>query len=234
MAHNWLIVYKMKLKILVFVFIFCALELNAQEPYFCTKVGTVLEYTRRYTDGEIKWYHKMKILEVTNDSGTGEIVCTAEIKDIKGKSKMRGPVEVVAMLTDGSVGVNPGSVMANAIQGLVGGMFKVTSSGDYTILPLHMKVGDRLPDAFCSVKAMGMTMKISVTKRKVISEEMLTTPVGTFDCVVVQEHKVEKGMTRNRVTTAKTWYSRDMGMIRHDTYDQDGKLETIEELTSIK
>ena len=50
---------------------------------------------------------------------------------------------------------------------------------------------------------------------------------------MVSEHKVEKGMMRNRVTTARTWYARGIGMVRHDTYDRNLKLETTEVLEKI-
>ena len=66
-----------------------------------------------------------------------------------------------------------------------------------------------------------------------LRSEVLSTPAGDFDCVVVSEHKVEKGPGRNRVTTALTWYARGTGMVRHDTYDRNMKLETSEVLIGI-
>ena len=50
---------------------------------------------------------------------------------------------------------------------------------------------------------------------------------------MVSEHKVERGLGRNRVTTALTWYARGIGMVRHDTYDKDMVLETSEVLIEI-
>ena len=78
-----------------------------------------------------------------------------------------------------------------------------------------------------------MTMNVTVTERRVLGTDTLTTPAGTFPCVIVSEHKVEKGMMRNRVTTARTWYARGVGMVRHDTYDRNLKLETTEVLEKI-
>ena len=96
-----------------------------------------------------------------------------------------------------------------------------------------MKPGDILPDANCTVKAGLLQYKVSVTQRKVLRLETLKTPAGEFECTVVSEHKVEKGPGRNRETTALTWYSTGVGMVRHDTYDKRLKLETSEILCRI-
>ena len=81
---------------------------------------------------------------------------------------------------------------------------------------------------------MGLTWRVRVTDRKVLRVERLETPAGMFDCPVVSEHKVEKGPGRNRETTALTWYAEGIGMVRHDTYDRSGLLETSEVLTGIR
>ena len=57
---------------------------------------------------------------------------------------------------------------------------------------------------------------------------------GKFECIVIRERKVEKGMGRNRHTIADTWYARGVGMVRHDTHDPDLNLLTSEVLTSIE
>ena len=78
----------------------------------------------------------------------------------------------------------------------------------------------------------GGTMK-AVFSNMYPNEEIvsrITVPAGTFDCIVVREHKVERGPGRNRTTTGETWYARGIGYLRHDTYDKNLKLETTEVL----
>ena len=101
------------------------------------------------------------------------------------------------------------------------------------MLPSVLMPGDTLQSASGKVRALGMTMNVTVTERLVLGTDTLTTPAGTFPCVIVSEHKVEKGMMRNRVTTARTWYACGVGMVRHDTYDRNLKLETTEVLEKI-
>ena len=96
-----------------------------------------------------------------------------------------------------------------------------------------MAPGDTLPDVYASVKVLGMTMKITVTQRQVLKFETIATPAGTYDCIVIREKKLEKGLGRNRHTIADTWYSKGIGMVRHDTYNLQLELQTSEILTAI-
>ena len=76
-------------------------------------------------------------------------------------------------------------------------------------------------------------MKITVTQRQVLRFETIQTPAGTYHCAVIRETKLEKGMGRNRHTIADTWYSKGVGMVRHDTYNLELELQTSEILTGI-
>lgn len=220
--------------IILFSFL-SSLSLFSQEeaPYFCTTEKRVLEYVRKYTDGNIKWYHEMIINKVSLNGGKGVIEYSSQLFNEKKRPLIENPAIMIATVDNGSVTVNIAESMASIFKSVLGEKRKISSQGDMSVLPSDMAPGDTLKSAFCSVSFLGMTMNISVTDRKVLCYETIITPAGTFDCIVIQESKVEKGMGRNRHTSAKTWYSRGMGMIRHDTYNKKGILETSEVLTSI-
>lgn len=203
------------------------------EPYFCTKEGSTLEYVRKFTDGKVKWYHTMKINNVWLSEGKGTITYSSEMKDDKKKPLFDSPAEMTAFVDGGDVSVNIGASMAAVFKAKLGNKIKISSIGGVSTLPSNMSPGDTLPDAFCSIHALGLVMKISVTDRKVIKTERLKTNAGVFDCIVVREKKAEVGMGRRRFTTANTWYCRGYGMIRHDTYNKKGELETSEVLVKL-
>lgn len=203
-------------------------------PYFCDKEGATLEYTRTTVDGDVKWYHTMRIgaMVSTPDSTTVEYsshILTRKYKPYYGES----PAELKAVIKGGSVILNVAESVAAVFRTIFSENTRITSTGGESALPVDMSPGDTLPDVFSSVKAMGMTMRINVTERKVLRYERITTPAGEFDCIVVRERKVEKGMGRNRHTVADTWYARGVGMVRHDTHDKNLKLQTSEILTKI-
>ena len=74
---------------------------------------------------------------------------------------------------------------------------------------------------------------IDYTERKVLRTEKVTVPAGTFDCIVVQERKVEKAPLLKRENITLTWYSLEYGFVRHDSLLPDGSLESSEQLVSI-
>ena len=227
--------YILKL-ILLATLTFAAAEMAGQEhtPYFCNKANTTLEYTRATAGGEIKWYHTMAIKEVNRSTDTTAINYTSYIQNHKHKPYYgKEPAKLSATATNQGVTLNVAESVAAVFRTLFPGNTRITSTGGESALPSNITPGDTLPNVYSSVKALGMTMKITVTQRQVLRFETITTPAGTYDCIVIREKKVEKGMGRNRHTIADTWYSRGIGMVRHDTYNLYLELQTSEILTAI-
>ncbi len=203
-------------------------------PYFCNMADTVLEYVRTTSEGDVKWYHTMTIGTVRQIGGSTLIDYTSHILNHKRKPYYGDePAELSASVNQGSVTLDVAESVAAVFRTLLPSGAKITSSGGESTLPSDMAPGDVLPDVYASVKALGLTMKVTVTERKVLRSETISTPAGTFDCMVVRERKVEKGMGRNRHTIADTWYARGTGMVRHDTYNPDLELQTSEVLVSM-
>lgn len=214
----------------------CVAEVSGQspEPYFCNRENLSLEYTRTTVDGEVKWYHTMRIGEIKPYGDTTVIEYTSHILDHKGKPYYgETPAELEAVINGGDVTLNVAQSVAAVFRTIFSKRTKITSTGGASSLPCDMAPGDTLPDVYASVKALGLTMRITVTERQVLRYETIDTPAGRFDCIVVREKKVEKGMGRNRHTVADTWYSRGVGMVRHDTHDTDLQLQTSEILMEI-
>ena len=199
------------------------------QPYFCTDQGARLEYVRTEAESGKKVYsHVMSILDVKVDDAGMHVSYSSDFHKAGGAQMYGGPVSLNALVTpQGAVRLDPGDSMASVLRNMFPGV-KVTSSGAETVLPSMLVPGSSLPDASCTVSVAGVRYKVDITERKVLRNERIVTPAGGFDCVVVSEHKVEKGPGRNRVTTALTWYSRGVGMVRHDTYDRNMKLDTSE------
>ncbi|MBR4882472.1 MAG: hypothetical protein IKU18_01200 [Bacteroidales bacterium] len=214
-----------------------ATRMSGQEnaPYFCNKANTTLEYTRSTAEGEIKWYHSMAIKEAHNNGDTTTINYTSYIENHKNKPYYgKQPAELTAAITKQGVTLNVAESVAAVFRTLFPGNTRITSTGGESALPSNMAPGDTLPDVYASVKVLGMTMKITVTQRQVLRFETIQTPAGSYNCIVIREQKSEKGMGRNRHTIADTWYSKGIGMVRHDTYNLKMELLTSEILTGIR
>ena len=219
-----------RIAVLLLALVTC-LCVRAEEPYFCNRQGAQLQYERTTVDdGSLVWRHVMTIDRVGAD---GAIDYNSLFTKPSGAKMYGGPLALhVDVTQDGDVGMNVAGAVGSVFSNVFGAKHLKTTGGQ-TLLPADMEPGDVLPDASGTASTKVASMSVSVTRREVLSREILTTPAGTFDCVVVQEHKVEKGTLRNRITTARTWYARGIGMVRHDTYDRNFKLETSEVLVKI-
>lgn len=208
----------------------------AGQTYFCTRDGARLTYRRTTVrDGATKWVNEWTIgASRTASDGSRTVSYTVFQKDAKGKSKMKAPVRL-------SVGITPeGDVLMDLSQSalVLARAFlpkaEISAHGKTTVLPSSMKPGDRLPDASVIAGYAKLSYSANVMERKVLRRETINTPAGSFDCIVISEHKVEKAPAFSRVTTALSWYSDGIGLVRHDTYDKDMKLETSEVLVSVR
>ena len=205
------------------------------QPYFCDKSSTELHYVRTVLeDGSVRWTNTLYIKFVEkSDDGAMTIRYTMMRKSRKGKDAMKNPAELSVHITpSGDTVMGVDETMISSIKGFFPRM-NVTATGADSILPGNMTPGDCLPEASAVATVMGIDYNVKVIERKVVRNETISVPAGTFDCVVVSEHKIEKAPGYNRDTIAETWYARGVGMVRHDTF-QGGECVTSEVLVSIK
>ena len=123
-----------------------------------------------------------------------------------------------------------------------GEMFKtyedmeVTVSGTDLELPNNLKVGQELADANVTVKVdmggMSMDMTVNQVNRKVEKKESVTTPAGTFDCIVIYNETESKMMMASHSFPSRIWLSEGVGMIKQETWNKNGKLLSSMVLTS--
>lgn len=218
---------------LIITFIsFCTI--SGQE-FFSTNVGQHFKYVRRYADdGDIKWTHTMKINSVDRlANGQISVNYTSNVVNRKDRQIFKKPIEMNILIDkNGDITMDIASTATAVFQSVFPKSF-IKSSGGQTTLPSSMKKGNVLPDAKAKVSVIGVKYLVDVSKRVVIGTDTITTPAGTFDCVVVREQKLEKAPVYSRITTSYTWYSKGVGFVRHDTYDENMKLETRETLEAI-
>jgi len=106
-------------------------------------------------------------------------------------------------------------------------------ASDYKIPTLSEAPGTQLKDGSLTVGIQGpitMKMKVNITDRKVEASEMVTTPAGSFECVVLSQ-TVSTKIVVNVVGRSKEWYAPEIGMVRSESYNKKGKLLGYSELT---
>ena len=205
-----------------------------QEPYFCTRPGTHLYYERTKAGKTKLLQTTLFEIESSRLSAKGCTIRYAVTLTKANGSELYGgrAVQTAYASPEGDISLNFGET----VKAFVRNLFPRTSievSEASAVLPAQMQPGDTLPETHCSVKVMGITVRFDITERKVLRKERVATPAGTFDCMVVREHKKEDAPFHHVDEWLDNYYVQGLGYVRHDRYDKDFRLQDSEVLVRI-
>ncbi len=108
--------------------------------------------------------------------------------------------------------------------------------GDNLEFPAKMSPGDQLKDGIIKLIVPEMSMMNMTTKvynRKVEAREKITTEAGTFDCYKITYDVFTDGMIDFN-SKGKEWIAQDVGAVRTETYNKNGKLTGYTELIKLE
>lgn len=215
----------------ILLLILSGLPALAGEPFFCVLPGRTLYYERYDASGtKLKRTTTLDIVSVQPSGSGRRVEYGFALRKANGADMYGGRALLVTEIdADGTVRADLGASMKAVIHNLLPNA-KLVSNGETSRLPAGIKPGDVLQDAHCVVDAAGIKYRIDVTERRVLRAERITVPAGSFDCLVVREHKVEQGPGHHRDTISDSWYAPGVGYVRHDTYNKNMRLDTTEVL----
>lgn len=224
--------------LLLILTIFCS-TLLAQDPcatYFPFKEKTVLGYSYFDKKGKLTSKSVHTVDQVTS-RGDGSISATIEIQnqDKKGKEVSSASYEVNCV--NNSLQMNITEVMAPNMKASLENL-EIDISGDTFELPANLKNGQELPDIHTEIKAGTngvtiITMAIDHTNRLVEGKEKVSTEAGTFDCIKIS-YDVGLNMLISKNYRIISWYSENLGLVKQETYNKRGQLESKTELSGLK
>lgn len=227
----------MKKTILFTVMIFFGMALKAQEIFFPTKEGTVLVY--KSFDKKDKETNTMKytITHLKIDGSDMDITYLIESLDPKEKLVFKEEITIHQkgdkLYFDMSNFINKAAFQQN---GEIPAEIQVT--GNNLEVPSDPKPGDLLPDANVEMAMklgfINMKMSANVTNRKVEAIEDITVKAGTFKGYKFSSevNSIVMGMKVNSKNT--DWYAKGVGIVKTESYDKNGKLQSYMELIELK
>jgi len=176
--------------------------------------------------------HEIRSVEKDGEGMKAEVY--TESADKKGKDQMSGSFVVTCdgnrLMIDVS-GMMPQEAMAS-----LGNTGEVEMEGDGFIIPNDLVVGKKLPDSENVVKIstgpMNMEMKMNITDHIVESKETIDTPAGSFECYKIVYNMNTKMMMVNNTMKIASWYADGIGVVRTETYKENGKLMATQLLTA--
>ena len=225
----------MKKMLILAACLLSVISATAQEPYFNTKAGLVLHYERSKA-GAGKPFQTTRIQfdSLKNTPDGQRIYSDMLVKKANGRANYGGHIAMISDINrQNDVSMDLGQTLTTIIKNYFPNV-KTLSEGTQAIMPARMQPGDALPEAHAVVRAGSLKFTVDVTERTVLRTETITTPAGTFDCVVIREHKVEKGPMYLSDKWSLNWYTRGIGYIRHDNLDKNMQLEESEILVRIE
>lgn len=217
----------MKHILLIITLLLAGFAAWAGEPYCCTTPGRTLVYERTKANGRIERTVTMEYTAVRR-SGTKRLVdCILTVRGPGGAELYGGPSQQTTVVNaDGTTEQNLGESLRAVLHNMFPGAAQSVEDTP-AILPADMKPGDKLPDGRGTVKTGVMTHSMEIIEREVLRYERVTVPAGTFDCIVVRERKIERGIGRNRDTLTENWYAPGFGPVRHDSYNYNNGKPTF-------
>lgn len=216
----------MKRALLILLLLLSGQSALAGEPFTSTSAGRSLVYERTKANGNVEYTTTMKYTGVRHEGGKTILDIILTFKSPAGKELYGGPASMTTVVTaDGTTEQDLGASLKAVLHNMFPGAAQEVESVPAR-LPVNLKPGDRLPDARCRVRTGVLVHTMDITERVVLRTERITVPAGTFDCVVLREHKVEHGIGRERDNICENWYAPGVGPVRHDSFrDVNGNLK---------
>lgn len=202
--------------------------------YYPMEEGTTLEYTSYNGKGKTQGSVSYTVNNVIDDGSTTKATMVMKYMDDKGKEAFTS--EFTYSCSGNTVTIDYESLMSNQMLEQFSDM-EMEVSGTDIELPNDLEVGMELPDANVimkmSMSGINMNSQVDMINRKVEKQETITTPAGTFNCYVIYSENESKMMMTSQNFPSRLWLAEDVGMVRQETYNKNGKLMSSTELTNL-
>ena len=224
------------LHVLIFLF---TITLNAQNecsPLVPVTVGSKWEITNYSAKGKEEGKTSYELLEKKETDSGMVFVIKSTAYDKKGEVTYDDQFQ--ALCQDGKYKIDMSFRMSGMGMQNYEGMDIDMKSTNLEFPDMDAPAGTQLKDASLTVNvstnAMAiMNMVVEITERKIEASESKETPAGKFDCLVLYQKTSMKSVMKSE-TYSREWYAKEIGMVRSEVYNKNGKLMGYSELTMLE
>ena len=213
----------------------------ASAQYYPAKVGSVLKYTSQSELPEPTTH----TVTVTADSiwqDSGNTYVRLESHTETGTLKTVPDSYSTVMSPE-----QMRELMVNTIQNELASAGQMISSSDLEQIMAQIRPSGKLqltidptaepetkiPAASIRVNVATMNVSIHISGGKVLGQEQITTPAGTFDCIKIS-YIMKTNMAADSLKLYYTaWYAPGIGMVKEQGCDRKGKIMEQEELVQM-
>ncbi len=193
--------------------------------YYAMGQGTTFQLTT-YDGDKVTSIVDYLVAESGSTASGERALMKTEIKDKDGEIVSGSEFEIIC--EDDIVYVDFKSLMGPDVLSQFPDM-DIEVSGTALQLPNSLQEGQNLPDAdmlaVINMNPIKMRLTFIMTNRKVVGEETVTIPAGTFDCVVLT-YDYESKMGIKVTGTTKQWFAENVGLVLQQDYNRKGRETT--------
>jgi len=201
--------------------------------FFPMEEGTIIELNHYNKKGKITGTTRQEIIDKQISAGAIQLTTKNTFFDEKGEELMSS--ELTMACKDGVFTFDMDQFLNDEMLAGIEDM-EFSIEGDNLEFPSKMSVGDILKDGKISLIVEGMpmmNMTTTVHNRKVEAIENVTTEAGSFECYKISYDVLTDAMIDIRMKGIE-WIARDVGAIRTETYNKNGKLTGYTELVKLE
>lgn len=222
---------------------------NSCSDFIWFKPGAMMEFETADGQGKSVNRSKMEILSVDDEGAI--TVAKAKASDSEGREfemqfKCAGDkmyMDFGSMMKDvlaqaGQTGADEAQ-LKNAMENT-----EIGFSDGFLSFPKTMYLGQELDEVSFSIVSspspqISMEIVSSLTERKVVAKEKIKIEAGSFDCVKItgirKTNMKVMGMNKKMDPIIEhVWFAPGIGVIKQESFNEKGKLETIMQLTAYK
>jgi len=203
---------------------------ESEFAFFAMKKGAVQEYVTKDANGKITGQSRTTIKDITGTKNAFAVIYESEVLDAKGQPADKNKPFIVnyrIVVKDG--------VMYLDMKGMFGamqGLDDLQVSGTVMKIPSNLVVGQTLGDASARVRIGFINCSAVITEGKCEAIENVTVEGGTFQSYKVSQKVNITALGMRNEGTTLTWYAKGVGAIKTESYDKNGKLQSVQELVS--
>lgn len=202
--------------------------------FYQFKEGSEWEMESYDAKGKLSGTNRQKVISYQGSSNSFTAKVHSTVMDKKGKEVMQGDLDFKCQ--DGTMIIDMRNFI-NEEQMKAFQNYEMQMQGENLEVPNTISVGQTLKDGSITMTAANspipMNMSVSITDRKVVGKESITTPAGTFDCYKITSNSTVKtkmaiGMTIEFSTIE--WLAPKVAVVKSESY-RKGKLQGYSLLT---
>jgi hypothetical protein len=235
--NSKIMIKKMKTVFTGFVLMLIAASLNAQDCrlYFPDKVGATREMKFYNDKKKLTSISRQEILDKSVSGRNVKLLVRSTAFDAEDKEVYGGDLEMLCengvFKFDMRSMIDPNTMNTYKEMGM-----EITT--DNIVYPASINAGETLPDGnmkmvIKSGQTTLMTIAITVSNRKVVARESITTEAGTFDCYKLTYESVVKMGFITVSSNAIEWIADGVGVVKSETYTKKEKLTGYSVLTKL-